>query len=354
MSDSTSESISSQLSTSLSAMVLLNSSCQSVVETSISQHPNTGKWYDDVQSGLDAVQRLVRDWRLSGNLYFNQALLDAVTNTATVFVQAKKQADQYFDQLSSGFDTTIQNNLISVVNGTLSSVNAFEQISQEYNANLNDWARRVEEAQQRLNHIVSEIQAQESKLQADIALANQQIADMEKQIKADREAINKAKSEENKGIFETVFGVVFAPFTGGLSLILAGVGVSSIVEAEQAVSHLQDTIKKSHKNITTDQAELSDDQKQVVSLKALLLSVGTVVNDGTYITTALEALQTTVSSIKQEADSVIDKLSQAKTADQLIMEKVWFDAALEEWQAIFETAETLSQASPSISRVTIG
>ncbi|USE34465.1 hypothetical protein [Endozoicomonas sp. SCSIO W0465] len=357
MSDSASETISSRVSNSLSAMVLLNSSCQAVVETWISQASGTGQsneqWYDKVQSGLDALQKLVRDWRLSGNLYFNQTLLDAVITTANEFVQAKPLADQYFAQLGNDIDTDIQNNLIALVNGIASHVNTLEQSALGYNTALNDWAKQVADAQQNLNQIISEIQAQESQLQADIALANEQIADMEKQINTAREAISKAKSAEKKGIFETVFGVVLAPVTGGLSLILAGIGVSSIVEAEQAVSDLENSIKKSQAKIASDQAELSDDQKQVVSLKALLLSVGTVINDCTCITNALETLQTTLGSIKQEANGVADKLSAATTAEQLILEKVWFEAAFNEWQDILETARTLSQASPSVSSVMV-
>ena len=77
-------------------------------------------------------------------------------------------------------------------------------------------------------------------------------------------------------------------------------------------------------------------------------------NDCTYITNALEALQTTLGSIKQEADGVAGKLSAATTAEHLMLEKVWFEAAFNEWQDILETAQTLSQASPSVSRVTVG
>lgn len=353
MSDSVSENISTQVSTSLSAMVLLNSSCQGVVETCISETTGAEQWYDKVQSGLNAVQKLVRDWRLSGNLYFNQTLVDAVVNTANAFVQAKAQADNYFGQLDNGFNATVQNELIALVNGISTAVGAFGQSARQYSTALNNWAQQVGGAQQNLNQVVSDIQAQEAQLQADIALVNQQIADMEEQIKTCREAISKARSEEKKGIFETVFGVVFAPFTGGLSLILAGIGVSSIVEAEQAVSSLEDSIKKSQAKIVSDQSELSDDQRQVLCLKALLLSVGTVSNDCTWITTALEALQTTVGSIQQETDGVAEKLSAATTTEQLILEKVWFDSAFDEWQDILDTAQTLSQASPSVSRVTV-
>lgn len=354
MPDGVSETISTQVSTSLSAMVLLNSSCQGVVETYISETPGAEQWYSKVQSGLDAVQKLVREWRLSGNLYFNQTLVDTVISTANAFVETEAKANDYFNQLGNGFDTDIQKKLIDLVKEISTPVTALEQNAQQYNAALNSWAKQVGDAEQNLNQIVSDIQSQEAQLQSDIVLINEQIADMKEQIKADREAINKARSEEKKGIFETVFGVVLAPFTGGLSLILAGIGVSSIVEAEQAVSNLEDSIKKSRANISSDLTELSDDQKQVVSLKALLLSVGTVINDCTYITTALEALQTTVGSIRQEADGVVDKLSSATNSEQLILEKVWFEAACNEWQDILETTQTLSQANPSVSHVTVG
>ncbi|WP_419834809.1 alpha-pore-forming cytotoxin MakA [Endozoicomonas atrinae] len=348
-----SDNINTQISTSISAMVLLNSSCQGVVETYIVATDGSEQWYDKVQAGLDGVQHLVRDWRLSGNLYFNQSIVDGVTQTANAFVQIKAKADPLFGQLANGFDAAVQQQLTSLLKEVSSPITALDQSVQQYNSALNGWRIQVEDAQQSLNQITSDVQAQEVKLKSDITLINEQIVSMEEQIKTDRQAISKAKSEEKKGIYETIFGVVFAPFTGGLSLILAGIGVSSIVEAEQAVSNLEGAIKKCRDNIVTDQTELSDDQKQVVSLKALLISVNTVINDCSFITESLEALQTTVGSIKQEADSVLAKLTSATTSEQLIMEKVWFEAACEEWQDALEVSRSLLQASPEISHKTL-
>lgn len=354
MIDSASKNMNTRIACSLSAMVLLNSSCQGVVETYISQIPGSEPWYDNVQSGLDEVQQLVRDWRLSGNLYFNQSIVNGAVDTANAFITLKIEADALFDSLSNGFDADIQQQFVTLMDTIFAPVIAMDNSVQQYNSALNAWSAKVEEAGSSLNKTLNEIQSQEVKLEANIKSINEQIEDMQQQMKTDRQAIAKAKSKEKQGIYETIFGVVFAPFTGGLSLILAGIGVSSIVEAEQAVSGLEDSIKKSQGKISDDQGDLSEDQKQVVSLKALLLSVNSVLGDCAFISESLEVLQTTVGSLKQEADGVLEKLTSATTAEQLVMEKVWFEAAYIEWQAILAISRSLLQASPVISRKTCG
>lgn len=73
MNQSASEQLQTDIPASISAMVLLNSACQGVVETYIDQG-NAEHWYAQVEQNLNAVQKLVRQWRLSGNLYFQMTL----------------------------------------------------------------------------------------------------------------------------------------------------------------------------------------------------------------------------------------------------------------------------------------
>src|SRR5690606_40654466 len=108
-----------------------------------------------------------------------------------------------------------------------------------------------------------------SDLKSQITEINQKIDNFKSQIKADREAIAKAKKAREKGIVETIFGVILAPITLGASLILAGIGVASIAEAESKISDMEKSISQYQKSIVSDQANLSDDQKEVTTLNSL-------------------------------------------------------------------------------------
>src|SRR5690606_5618063 len=120
---------------------------------------------------------------------------------------------------------------------------------------------------------------------------NQKITNLQNQIKTDRKAIAKAKEARKKGITETIFGVLLAPFTLGASLILAGIGVASIAEADQKISEMEKSITKYQKSIVDDQVNLTDDQKAVSSLKGLLMGLSSVLSDMNLISESLQVLK---------------------------------------------------------------
>lgn len=114
MTTSASEQFKTDFPVSISAMVLLNSSCQGVVETYIDQG-NAGEWYTQVEQNLDAIQKLVRQWRLSGNLYFSNDIVTAVIAIATTFKDSNAQILDLFSQLEAKFDPTALKQLISLI-----------------------------------------------------------------------------------------------------------------------------------------------------------------------------------------------------------------------------------------------
>ena len=340
------------LTTSLSAMALLNSSCQGVVETYCAE--TSSEWYAEVSTELNAAQQLVRQWRLSGNLYFNQDIITRVVTTAGDITATQSTCNALFDDLEAHYDGHKKEKLIATLDTLAQPITAMQSTFQNYTQQLKLWSQQVESAKEALNATIGEIQQEEKNLENDIALTNQKISDLHKQIDDDRKAIANARAQEKRGIYETIFGVLLAPVTGGASLIIAGIGVCSIAEAESEVAVLEKSIRTEHNKIVEDQCHLSDDDKQVVSLKLLLISVETVLSDCTGIITAIEALETTVMSLKEELTNVAGTLAKAETSQEVIMQKVWYRTVCNEWQAIYDVARTLRTASPSTHHKTIG
>ncbi|EKR8727229.1 non-hemolytic enterotoxin lytic component L1 [Vibrio cholerae] len=352
MNQSASEQLQTDIPASISAMVLLNSACQGVVETYIDQG-NAEHWYAQVEQNLNAVQKLVRQWRLSGNLYFSNDIMDSVLSIANTFKDSNVQILTLFKALETRFDTAQLQQLTSLILTLQNPIQSLTSNIKRYDEGLNAWARQVEDAHNTLQQTIAQIQQEEVSIQAEIIATNAQIDLMKQQIAAFKTAIANAQSQRKKGIFETIFGVVLAPFTLGGSLILAGFGVSSIVEAQSEISSLQSDIQSSLNTINHDQQTLSQDQQQIASLNALLLSVDQVNNDCAEISRSLDTLQTTVLSLYNETNNVVSNLTKAQDSQAVILEQVWYQSAYNEWQDILEVASTLNNAQPQITKAQI-
>jgi peptidoglycan hydrolase CwlO-like protein len=200
---------------------------------------------------------------------------------------------------------------------------------------------------------VGEIQEQESQLRTEINAINSNIAELKKQIQADREAIAKAQAEKSKGIKETILGIMLAPLTGGASLILAGIGVSSISEAEGKIKILQDTINNYQGKISGYQQQMTQDQKEISSLNGILLTADIVLKDIEMIGTALDPLKTNWEAFEKEINDVIEKIGRAENSSDIILQKAWYEAACDEWNAIVPHLESIQNLSLSTNMIRI-
>ena len=348
--NNTSESFVAQFSESVSAILLFNSSMQSVVETYLDPNTIRQEWYDNIHSELSKAQRLVVDWRLSGNLYFDTQLVEKISSVSQDISVLKTQIDYLFEQLSKKYDDKQKDQLVDIFNSIIPGVSTIHNFAGAYLNDMKGWGMKVQVIHSNMNEIIAQIQSEESKLETAIKVINDEIDRMNEQIAKDRQAIADARKAEKKGIIETIFGVIFAPITGGLSLILAGIGVASIVEAEQQLSDLQNTVKNSLQKIYDEQKELADDEKLVSALKLIVSSVFFIVKDYNSVAAAIEKLQITVNTLKDEMDSVLDKIAKATNSDELIIQKVWFNASCIEWKSIGDLASTLVNADVTTNK----
>jgi hypothetical protein len=234
------------------------------------------------------------------------------------------------------------------VSGMVSAIDA-------YGARLKTFETALEAPAQLMAQTVAQVQAQEQDIQAEISRINAHIADLEQQLKTDRAAIAKAESQRTSGIFETVFGILLAPFTGGISLVLAGIGVASLVEAQEKVGHLEDQISGYQQQIVGDSAQLSADQRQVATLQGLILSTNVARDDIGTLFSALDALRVTWGVLLGELQNAATTVAHAQSYQSALVAKVFFDGACNAWQQILNLTGGLSDMDPPTpNRVTIG
>ncbi len=338
---------------SMGAMLLLHSSNQAVIEANIA--PSTSPWYTALNSELGAVESLVVGWRQNGYLFFQQDILGQVIACGQAFRAARSTLDALIASLERDDSPATRDEVVGELLRLAGHVTAITTSLDGYLEKLKAYQAAVADPHEAMIATIAQVQSQEADIQAQIQQVNATIATLKAQVTSARQAISMAEAAEHEGTLETIFGILFAPFTGGLSLILAGIGVASITQAEDKINDLETTIAAFQQQIVAGQSELSEDQSQVATLQGLTLGVGLILSDLDGIATALDPLRITWATLAGELSDVARKVQDATTTSGAMAERTWFDAACDEWEVIVSTCQHLQGRSPPVPRrVTIG
>ncbi len=342
-----------QITQSMGAMLLLHASNQALIEVSIT--PSASPWYKILNRELGVVENLVVQWRQNGFLYFQQEILQQIVTCGQNFIDHQATIDGLFKQLEGNFSDDLKQQIVDAMEALESPVKAMISQLGAYGDKLQDYEKQLSTPLHNMLVTAGQIQAQAAKIQAEITSINAQIALLKQQVITDRRAIAKAKAARTRGIVETIFGVLLAPFTGGVSLILAGIGVGTIAEAEEKVNQLQSSISSYQKSIVNDQHSLSDDEKQIATLHGLTMSVEIAISDIKDIDTALDSLRTTWGVLLGSLQNAAKDVQNSNTAKEAIISQVWFDAACKTWQNIIDFARLMAEKNaPDPDHVKIG
>lgn len=344
--------IQDETNTSMNAMLLLNSSCQGIIQSNIEKVDSS--WYTILSEELKNAEELVIEWRNNGFLYFKSAILNSMISTGHQFLENQKTIDTLYTELNTNYSDSLKAKIVNQLQSLSEPITNIDTQIDEYSQKLTDFGKQMQVIHSNMEATIGKIQAQEAAIKDEINEINQKIANLRSQIKTDREAIAKAKAARKKGIIETIFGVIFAPFTFGASLVLAGIGVASIAEAEQKISDMESSISKYQKSIVADQTNLSKDQKEVSSLKSLLLGTGMVLDDMNFITESLQVLRVSWAALETELSQIVTKVQKSENAADANVGQVWFDAACLEWDTIIPHANDLSELTIQTKRIIIG
>ncbi|OFX22893.1 MAG: hypothetical protein A2041_13100 [Bacteroidetes bacterium GWA2_31_9b] len=338
-----------QVDYSTNAILMLNASCQGIVESYI--NPSSSGWYTVIENNLVTAQRLVREWRNSGTVYFNQDILESTINCGQLFIASKNQIINNFDALIVSPDEKIKENLIDSLNDLKNTVDLLYTGITSYEDKLKAWGNKMASAHSNLIFTVKQVQQQEEDIKSEIDAINSIITSIQQQINIDKDAIAKAKAQEKRAKTETIIGIILVPFTGGVSLILAGIGVASIADAEAKISSLNASIQDYQSKIYTDQSKLNDDNKQIVTLQGLTIGTNTVLDDMSRIDDALDSLKTLWQLYSDDMQNIINKITKAELSDDFIVAKAWFNAACIEWESVVPNALILKDGAITTSHI---
>lgn len=338
-----------------SAIILLNSSCQALIETSMT--PVASKWYDTLNSQLGQIEDLIINWRQGGYLYFYNTNLANIIACGEDFQKQKTVIDALFKTLENNITNANKKVLNDALNALLPPINNIVTAINGYEAALKAYEINVQKVLTEMEKTIAAIQSQEQNIAEDIKLINTKIANLQSEIKTDREAIAKAKASKKRGIVDTIFGVLIIPFSFGLSSILAGIGVGTIVEADNKVSDMQNKIKSFQKDITSDTNKIAEDKQEISILNALLMSGNIMTNDINFIEVCLDSLKVSWGVLGGELTGTATKITDATDSDEIIITQTWFDAACNEWDLILTSARqlyTAGQVPITTNKVKIG
>jgi hypothetical protein len=339
-----------QLSYSTSATANLKLSCQGILDTHIA--PSDSQWYGTLNSELQQAQALAQEWQTQYDATLRSDVLTRVVQCGQAFLSARANISQLFDRASSDPDGAKAG--LQAALGTLKAqVQIISATVSSYETGLRGWGQRLNQVHDQMAGTIGRIQAQEDDLQSQIGFINSNIASLQAEIVKDRNAIAEAESQRTTGIVETIFGIIFAPVTGGLSLILAGIGVSSIAEAQGKVTAMENTINDYQARIVSTQQNLTEDQAQLVSLSGLTFSAGIALSDIDVASQMLDTVRTGWDGFSQEVGDVITKIANAQDARTIVVERAWFNAACNEWDLIVTSTRGLIGTPLSIRNVTL-
>ena len=342
--------VNAQLSYTTSATANLKLSCQGIIDSHIA--PTDSPWYGALNSELQQAKALAQEWQTKYDTTLKSDVLTRVVLCGQAFLSARANINQLFDQASS--DPNGAKAGLQAALGTLKAqVQIISTTVSSYETGLRGWGQRLNQVHDQMAITIGQIQAQENELQSQIASINSNIATLQAEIVNDRNAIADAESHRSAGIVETIFGIIFAPFTGGLSLILAGIGVSSIAEAQSKVAAMESTINDYQGRIISTQQNLTQDQAQLVTLNGLTFSAGIALSDIDVASQMLDTVRTSWDAFFQEIGAVITKIANAQDAKSIIVEKAWFTAACNEWDLIVKGVQGLIGAQMSMRNVTL-
>jgi hypothetical protein len=308
----------------------LTAACKGIMITELAH--SSSAWHNSLQSELTKAQLIARAWVNEISTVWQGKVLDCIAHCKNRFSQDKGLIAQLFDQAQT--DPAKRGQLLAMLAALDREIQLVAGATYEYGAIFSAWGQKLQIVHDRMKTMIGDIQAKESSVAAEIAATNALIAELKQQVTRERQAIAEAKSKESAGIVETIFGVLLAFVSLGASLVLAGIGVASIVEAEEKVAALEATISSYQSKIVAQSKNLSRDQAQIAALQGLIAPIGIALEDLEIAAQLVDNSKVGWHAFSQEMQDTLGKIEKAETAEVLIVQKAWFHAACLELDSI--------------------
>ena len=325
------ESINQQFASIRHEEEAVSASCEGLLNSQIP--PSGTPWYGDLVKELKTLQVLAGEWQKKEVVTLESSVLPAIQTCAKSFTAAKDNIEKLFVACE---DNTADNQpqLVKALQElTVPVADTSDQVD-AYKRQLKDWEQKFGQAHQSMSETIGAIQSGASMLSSQIKTISHLISELSEEIKKDKSAISKAKSKKDGDIVKTIFGFVLGATTGGVGAILAGLGVASIAEGEAKVKELESKVNSYQNKISGYLSNMMQDQVQLVTLQALTLPTSHILDDVAGVESVVDDIRVSWSVFSQELDDVVQKISNAQDASDIIVEKAWFIAACKEWEGV--------------------
>ena len=136
-------------------------------------------------------------------------------------------------------------------------------------------------------------------------------------------------------LFAAVVGIALAVATGGGALVITGVGVAGLGGSIAATAVYTKKVNNALAQVQSDQTELTDDQKQVSSLLAVIQAFQNLEQLNAAAQTAAEQIVTMFAGLAGQTKATIRRLESADSATAKgILESIRIEQALSNWDAL--------------------
>lgn len=342
---------------SYNAAQLITFAAHAVVNTVFVALTPKPSWFDALNTELVAAQTLAQQWIDTLDTEVAKTIplqvinfgsnFTAATNAILQIVQANPNAQGANDPSVLEIKAIVQQTLLQPIETVIGQMT-------QITSSLTTWGDSMQTAHNKLASGSTNIQSAEIALQVDVTKMNEAITTLQSEISAENKAIAASAAAIGIGIFALVVGVALAPETGGASLLIGGaIGAAGIIGGSVTWDTMQSRINSQFNEISNDQQELADDQRQIVALQGLQMASSNAVSSIELATQSLSKLQTQWGTFQGELQNVVQQLESAENAISTIVQGVFTSAAQTEWTSAIATANNLVNAPIQIEAQTL-
>lgn len=338
------------------SMQIVTAASHSVLNTQFVPFTPKPKWFDDLNSKLDAAKQVAGVWINDLAPKLTSAIPRHIINYATTYEAMTNQILALIDKDPSakGKDNPTVRQTFALIDALSSEVGKIIADVVAMEEKLKNWGKNMQKAHDDLSSGTTNIQNLEIELQADIEKMNSAIGNLRAQIDGENKAIAISAGAIGVGLFIAVIGIALAPVTAGQSLWVSGVAGAVVIGGAVTWGVMQSKINAQFDEIAKDQQKIADDKRQIVALKGLEMASNSAVTSMANGLQALSDVRTQWQVFAGELEGVKSKLDSADEELYAIVNKGYVQAAQKEWSLALDFAQKLVDvAKPTVESKTL-
>ena len=333
-----------------SAFVTVNfitGQCQAILNTQFVAPSKKPSWFDDLNAKLQVAKDLAGQWINGLSIDVASSIPSQVINYGTTFMAAIDQIHELYqkDPLAKGADNPTIKQVADIMNLLSDQVLDLQSSAADVQKKLIDWGEKMQKAHDNLLNGATSIQNTIIDLNTDVEKMDSAIAENKSLIEQYNKAIIASAAAIGVGLFMLVAGIALCIATAGTAAVVAGGvaagGAAAIIGGAITWGIMQNKINSAYDDIAQEQKEKTEDQQQIVALKALAASASAAITSIELSKQALSELEVTWQVYSNELSDVAKKLKRGTSMTSIIGEKVMADAARNEWEQAVKLSQDL-------------